>query len=75
MIQQVLHPMEKFQRQVNSLVKSDIIKPKDSIWKIALLFGDKWPYWKSELQEFGFAMQDPISELLAVDAWEEEAEV
>jgi len=72
MVQQVLHPMEKFQRQVKSLVKSNIIKPKDSIWKIALLFGDKWPYWKQELQEFGFTTQDPISALLEVDAWEED---
>lgn len=72
MVQQVLQPMEKFQRQVNSLVKSNIIKPGDSIWKIAFLFGDKWPYWKQQLQDFDFEMQDPISELLAVDVWEED---
>ncbi|EKD06083.1 hypothetical protein SPLC1_S540280 [Arthrospira platensis C1] len=64
--------MDKFQRQVHSLVKSDIVKPEDSLWKIALLFGDKWKYWKAELIEFGFSMQDPISELLAVDVWDEE---
>ncbi len=72
MSQQVIHPMDRFQRQVNSLVKSNIIKPTDNIWKIALLFGEKWPYWKKELQEFGFSMQDPISEILAVEAWEED---
>ncbi|MGB3508809.1 MAG: DUF4327 family protein [Microcoleaceae cyanobacterium] len=72
MSQQVMHPMEKLQRQVISLLKSQIIKPTDSIWKIALLFGDKWPYWKKELQEFGFSMQDPISELLVVESWEED---
>ncbi|NEP44680.1 MAG: DUF4327 family protein [Okeania sp. SIO2H7] len=72
MVQQVLHPMEKFQRQVNSLVKSKIVKSDDRLWKIAFLFGEKWPYWKSELQEFGFTMEDPIGELLEVDTWEEE---
>ncbi|NEQ34838.1 MAG: DUF4327 family protein [Okeania sp. SIO3I5] len=72
MSQQVIHPMDKLQRQVNSLLKSNIIKPTDSIWKIALLFGDKWHFWKKELQEFGFSMEDPISELLAVEAWEED---
>jgi len=72
MSQQVIHQMGKFQRQVNSLVKSNIIKPTDSIWKVSLLFGDKWHYWKKELQEFGFSMQDPISEVLAVEAWEED---
>lgn len=64
--------MDKFQRQVHSLVKSDIIKPTESLWKIALLFGDEWKFWKQELLEFGFTMQDPISELLAVEAWDEE---
>ncbi|ABG50064.1 MAG: DUF4327 family protein [Trichodesmium sp. St16_bin4-tuft] len=72
MSQQVIHPMDKLQRQVNSLRESNIIKPTDSIWKIALLFGDKWVYWKKELEEFGFSMKDPISELLAVEAWEED---
>ncbi len=72
MNQQVIHPMVKFQRQVRSLVDSKIIKPTDSLWKIAFLFGDDWAYWKKELKEFDFSMQDPISELLAVEAWDEE---
>ena len=72
MVQQVLHHMEKFQRQVNSLVKSNIIKPTDSLWKIAFLFGGDWPYWKGELKDFGFSMQSPISDVLAVDVWEDE---
>lgn len=72
MIQQVAHPMVKFQKQVRSLVESKIIKSSDSLWKIALLYGDKWSYWKKELFDFGFTMQDPISELLAVEAWDEE---
>lgn len=73
MNQQVIHPMEKFQRQVRSLVDSKIIKPTDSLWKISLLYGDEWPYLKKELQEFEFSMQDPVSEFLAVETWEEEA--
>ncbi len=72
MNQQVIHPMVKFQRQVRSLVESKIVRPSDSIWKIALLYGDEWSYWKSELEEFEFSMQDPISDLLAVESWEEE---
>lgn len=72
MSQQVIHPMVKFQRQAHSLVESQIIKPSDSIWKIALLYGDEWQFWKKELTEFGFSMQDPISEVLAVDAWDDE---
>ncbi|NEP03670.1 MAG: DUF4327 family protein [Okeania sp. SIO2D1] len=72
MSQKVMHQMEKFQRQVNSLVESNIIKPTDSIWKIALLFGDKWPYWKKQLQDFDFSMQDPIGEILVVEVWEED---
>jgi hypothetical protein len=64
--------MEKFQRQVHSLVKSDIVKPDDRLWKIALLFGDDWKFLKEELIDFGFSMQDPISELLMVDVWDEE---
>ncbi|KGF73233.1 hypothetical protein DO97_01185 [Neosynechococcus sphagnicola sy1] len=67
----VLHPMVKLQRQVRSLVDSKLIKSSDSLWKIALLYGDDWPHWKQELQDFGFAMQDPVSELLLVDTWEE----
>ncbi|MEB3882398.1 DUF4327 family protein [Lyngbya sp. CCY1209] len=72
MSQKVIHPMEKFQRQVHSLVKSDIVKPDDRLWKIALLFGDDWKFLKEELIDFGFSMQDPISELLMVDVWDEE---
>lgn len=72
MNQQVIHPMVKFQRQVRSLVEKKIIKPSDSLWKIALLYGDEWPYWKKELLEFDFSMQDPVSELLAVESWEED---
>ncbi|MEO8890350.1 MAG: DUF4327 family protein [Coleofasciculaceae cyanobacterium] len=72
MTQQVTHPMVKFQRQVHSLVDSKIIKPNDSLWKIALLYGDEWSYWKKELLDFGFTMQDPIGDLLSVEAWDEE---
>ncbi len=67
----VAHPMEKFQRQVRSLVQSKAVKPADSIWKIALLYGDEWLHWKQELQDFDFSMQDPISDLLAVESWDE----
>ena len=72
MSQQVIHQMVKFQRQVNSLVKSNIIKPTDSLWKIALLYGDEWAYWKQQLLEFGFSMQDPVSDLLMVEGWDED---
>lgn len=72
MAQQVVHPMVKLQHHVRSLVESNIIKPTDSIWKIALLYGNEWHHWKEELLAFGFSMQDPISELLAVEAWDEE---
>ena len=72
MTQQVLHPMVKLQRQVQSLVSSNLVKQTDSIWKIALLYGDEWSHWKKELMDFGFTTQDPISELLAVEAWDEE---
>ncbi|OCQ95502.1 DUF4327 domain-containing protein [Oscillatoriales cyanobacterium USR001] len=72
MSQQVIHQMVKFQRQVNSLVKSNIIKPTDSLWKIALLYGDEWAYWKQQLIEFGFSMQDPVSDLLVVEGWDED---
>ncbi|MEM8611615.1 MAG: DUF4327 family protein [Cyanobacteria bacterium P01_H01_bin.105] len=68
----VLHPMAKFQRQVQSLVETDVIKTTDKIWKIAFLFRDRWEHWKHELEEFEFSMQDPISDLLAVESWEEE---
>ena len=72
MNQQVIHPMVKLQRQVRSLVDSKLIKPTDSIWKIAFLYGDEWPYWKQELQAYEFTMQDPVSDLLEVEAWEDE---
>lgn len=72
MAQQVLHPMVKLQRNVQSLVESKVIKPTDSIWKIALLYGNEWSYWKQELLDFGFSIQDPVSELLAVEAWDED---
>lgn len=71
MNQQVAHPMEKFQRQVRSLVDSKVVRPSDRLWKIALLYGDEWSYWKRELEDFEFSMQDPISALLAVETWEE----
>lgn len=72
MTKQVAHPMVKFQRKVASLVESKILKPEDSIWKIALLYGEEWPYWKQELLEFGFTMQDPVQEILMVEEWDEE---
>lgn len=72
MTQQVLHPMFKFQRQVRSLVDSKKLKTSDSLWKVALLYGEQWPHWKQELLDFGFTMQDPIADLLAVEAWDEE---
>ncbi|BAZ16571.1 hypothetical protein NIES4071_84480 [Calothrix sp. NIES-4071] len=72
MAQQVLHPMVKLQRNVQSLVDSNIVKPTDSISKIALLFGNDWQFWKQELLDFGFTMQDPLGELLSVEAWDEE---
>lgn len=72
MINQVAHPMVKLQRKVASLVESNILKPSDSIWKIAFLYGDDWSYWKQELLDFGFTMQDPVNDLLVVEAWDEE---
>lgn len=71
MTKQVAHPMVKLQRKVASLVESNILKPEDSIAKIALLYGDQWSYWKKELQDFGFSMQDPVKELLLVEAWDD----
>ncbi len=68
----VIHPMAKFQRKVRSLVETKAISPADSLWKIAFIFGDKWPHWKSELESFDFTMQDSIGDLLAVDCWEDE---
>ncbi len=72
MTNQVAHPMMKFQRKVSSLVESNVLKPNDSIWKLALLYGNDWSYWKRELLEFGFTMQDPVSEVLVVEAWDED---
>ncbi len=72
MTNQVAHPMMKFQRKVSSLVESNVLKPSDSIWKLALLYGNDWTYWKKELLEFGFTMQDPVSEVLVVEAWDED---
>uniref|UniRef100_UPI0030DC5FF6 DUF4327 family protein n=2 Tax=Oculatella sp. LEGE 06141 TaxID=1828648 RepID=UPI0030DC5FF6 len=72
MDQQVIHPMVKLQRQVRSLVDSKLIKPSDSIWKIALLYGDEWSYWKKELEDFEFSMQDPIGDLLDVETWDDD---
>jgi len=72
MAQQVIHSMVKLQRHVHSLVESKIIKPTDSIWKIALIYGNEWPYWKQELLDFGFTMQDPVSDLISVESWDEE---
>lgn len=72
MAQQVIHPMVKLQHHVRSLVDSNILKPTDSIWKIALLYANEWSYWKEELLDFGFTMQDPLSDLLAVEGWDEE---
>lgn len=72
MSQQVIHPMFKLQRQVRSVVESGAIKPTDSIWKIALLYGDDWSYWKRELHAYEFTMQDPVGDLLAVEAWDDD---
>jgi hypothetical protein len=69
---QVLHPMVKLQQKVSSLVNSQIIKPTDSIGKIALLFGEKWSFYKSELIAFGFSIQDPVSDLIVVERWDDE---
>lgn len=71
MTKQVIHQMVKIQRQVQSLVTSNILKPSDSLWKIAFLYGDEWPHWKKELLDFGFTMQDPVSELISVESWED----
>lgn len=66
--------MAKFQRKVRSLVETKAIQTTDSLWKIAFIFGDKWPHWKAELESFEFTMQDSIGDLLAVESWEEEDE-
>lgn len=70
--QQTLHPMVKLQQKLSSLINSKIVKPTDSISKIALLYGNEWSYWKSELHSFGFSMQDSIAEIVEVEAWDEE---
>lgn len=64
--------MVKLQRQVRSLVDSKVVRGTDSLWKIALLYGDDWSYWKKELEDFEFSMQDPIHDLLAVESWEDD---
>ncbi len=68
----VLHPMGKLQRQVQSLVNSQKLKPTDSLWKVGLLFPDKWSHLKGELIDFEFSMQDPIASFLEVETWEDE---
>jgi hypothetical protein len=70
--QKVLHPMMKLQRQVRSLVDRKLLKPTDGLWKIAFLYGEEWAYWRKELEDFDFKMQDPVEELLKVDVWEED---
>ena len=72
MTKQVAHPMTKLQRKVSSLVQSNIVKPEDNLSKIALLLGKDWKYWKNELIDFNFSLQDPIQELLLVEDWDEE---
>ncbi len=72
MAQQVIHPMVKLQRHAHSLVDSKILKLTDSISKMALLYGNEWSYMKKELLDFDFTTQDPISELLAVENWDDE---
>ena len=72
MTKTLAHPMEKFQRKMASLVESKAIKPNDSLWKLALLYGDEWSFWKKELEDFGFGMQDTIGEVLKVEAWDED---
>ncbi len=69
---QVAHPMVKFQKKIASLIESKVIKPSDSIWKLAFLYGDEWSFWKKELLDFGFTMQDSVNEVLLVEAWDEE---
>lgn len=72
MTRQLAHPMVKLQSKIASLVESRIVKPEDSIGKIALLLGNDWTYWKNELSDFGFSMKDPVRELLMVENWDEE---
>ncbi len=72
MTNQVAHPMVKLQRKVSSLVESRLLKPEDRIGTIAMLYGSEWKHWKKELLDFGFTMQDPVRELLMVEAWDED---
>lgn len=72
MTKQVAHPMTKLQRKVSSLVQSKIVKPEDNLGKIALLLGNDWKYWKNELIDFDFSLQDSIGELLQVEDWDED---
>jgi Domain of unknown function (DUF4327) len=69
---QTTHPMVKLQRKVRSLVDSKVMKQNDSLWKLSFLYGDDWGHWKQELIAFGFSMQDPVGELLSVEAWDED---
>jgi hypothetical protein len=69
---QVIHPMVKFQQQVRSLTESKLVNASDRLWQVALVFGNDWQHWKRELIDFGFTMQDPIAELLAVEVWDDE---
>jgi len=71
MVQKLAQPMEKFQRKLSSLVEAKVIKPQDSLWKMALLYGEEWSFWKRELQDFGFSMQDQIQSVLQVEVWDE----
>jgi len=66
------HPMVKLQIKLRSLVKSGAVEPSDRIGKIALLYGNDWSFWKQELDDFGFSLQDPIADVLAVETWEDE---
>jgi hypothetical protein len=69
---QTTHPMVKLQRKVRSLVDSKVMKRSDSLWKLSLLYGDDWEHWKKELIDFGFSMQDPLSDLLSVEQWDDD---
>ncbi|GFE71634.1 DUF4327 family protein [Chroococcus sp. FPU101] len=72
MTKQVAHPMAKFQRKAASLVESKVIKSSDNIWKLALLYGDEWAYWKQELLDFGFSMNDQVGDIIVVEEWDED---
>ena len=69
---QVLHPMVKLQQRVASLVNSKIISADDNIAKIALLFGEEWSFFKSELLDYGFSLKDPVKDLLVVQRWDDQ---